>query len=429
MTINRRSQSLSWFLWFLVAAPLPSIAEGTDPCAGASSAQTQAHCASRDNANETGTIETVKGVINFAGAAVNLGFFVAGTATQMDYSKVCDSYTFGVSGANIAWDVTAQTTMQNNMQSAAGSIGSLVSFGPQIRNAAKDGLKFGGKGAPVTPGKEGAEKATKGEVFGANSACLINAGTLGATGATNTMTASAARQGARAESAVITPLAQAETGAYTFPSSPHSTGGTAGGYSEGGGTPTQNCMGLSGQAFLSCLGNADPSLSSLFSNPSLKKLNGYKNLDSILKSAIQSNDPSAIKTAASALSGAPISAMDKIAKAGEEATKTQALGNKKAEGPRVLAQARNKNAPDPSDPNYEKLMKEMLEKMLNPNQEANESAEADLDALDRQMDLLSPEQIASRTDISLFHRIAFRYKRKQMEGSRIPAGDPASLSP
>ncbi len=423
MTLNtwRPNHTVALLFGILTFVPYPAIADSSDPCAYATSQQAQSHCASRDNANNTGTIETVKGVINFAGAATNLAFFTAGMASGTDLSKVCDSYTFGVNGANIGWDVTAQATMQNNMQATAGSIGSLASFGNQIKNAAKDGLQFGGEGAAVAP-KEGAEKATGKQVASANSACLINAGTLGATGATNTITASGARQGANAENAVIAPLVQAEQAAYSFPTS-HGTGSTVGAYTEGAGNSAQSCMGLSGQAFLSCLGNSDPSLSSLFSDPKLKDLKGYKNLDSILKSAIQSGDPSAIRNAASALSGASPTAMEKLMKASEEAIQKNALAGKGPKGGAALAKAKNKNLPDPKDSTYDKLLKDMMDKLAAGNKA--ESTDTQTDLQDRQMDLLSAEQIEARKDISLFHRVAFRYKRKALDMGRIPAKDPA----
>lgn len=423
MTDLSRSKILVFkvLLGILTAVPGAAMAESSDPCANAGSQQAQSHCANRDNANHTGTIETVKGVINYAGAAVNIGLFAWGMSSGTDLSKVCDSYTFGVNGANIGWDVAAQATMQDNMQATAGSIGSLASFGPQVKNATKEGLEFGIKGEPVKSKKGSSDKASSKEVAGANSACLINAGTLGATGATNTITASGARQGANAENAVIAPLVQAEQSAYSFPTS-HSTGSTAGAYNEGAGSAAQSCMGLSGQAFLSCLGNSDPSLSSLLSNSKLKDLKGYKNLDSILKSAIQSGDANAIKNAASALSGASPAGMEKLMKASEEAVQKNALAGKGAKsGP--AAKSKSKNSPDPKDPNYDKLLKDMMDKLANGNPAAPTDAQAELQ--ERQMDLMTAEQIEARSDISLFHRVAFRYKRKALDAGRIPAKDPA----
>lgn len=73
-----------------------------------------------------------------------------------------------------------------------------------------------------------------------------------------------------------------------------------------------------------------------------------------------------------------------------------------------------KNAPssDSSDPDFNKMMKDMM-KALNPGEEesAQNAGEDPAEAAFRRMELLPPEKIEANKDISLFARIGFRYRK------------------
>lgn len=191
-----------------------------------------------------------------------------------------------------------------------------------------------------------------------------------------------------------------------------------------------DCEKKSGNAVLACMAKQNPEVAALVNNPqfmdTMNKALGGKNLGDFVKGYDGESQQDLANYVGSGLgmSGSGLSsAMDITKKAAKD------LGMQEAYKPGTYANAGNSagGAKGGVDP-MEKMLADMMAKMGDPGEDGLGQARdpASEISFGNQMELLTPEQVAARRDISLFDRAHYRMQKnaKNLEQLNWTARDP-----
>ena len=200
---------------------------------------------------------------------------------------------------------------------------------------------------------------------------------------------------------------------------------------------TESCASKGGNQYLSCMGQFDPEISAISNNPELlsemtKGLHG-KNLGDFIKGYKGETKSDLANYVAGGLGVSP-AFMEGAIKLSEKMMKDTKFAEKYH--PSGFTRTASAKPSVGADLDFSKIMAGMMEKM-DPNagkKEKEQGGENASEKVFRQLDLLPADKIQANKDISLFARIAFRYRKNstnvdQVEWSRAVNKDaPAPAS-
>ena len=379
--------------------------------------QTMAYCVQADIARQSKEVEATKSIIYLSAAVVATGATVLEMsvvpATVALGKTICTATSIGATAAGIGYDIYGKTIINDTKEKYN-----------QARDQSLDVMSFMPLVTSLTPlltsegTKVATEVGTKAAEKGASKwlGCAISAIMLGLEGGTSSMSSSnlekaeakAIEDAKSIQNAVngsVTAFAQVNPTQQDLAKPPTSTG-----IASNKSASIDSCANKNGNQYLSCVGNVSPEVAALSNSPEFlsqmqKSLHG-KNLGDFVKGYKGNSNADLASYVASGLQVSP-SLVEAVMKNNDKLA--QAAGDKF----RPMGYARSTGA-KPSlggeDLDFGKMMSGLMGK-LNPTADGKKEKTDPSELVFRQLELLPADKIQANRDISLFARVAYRYRK------------------
>jgi len=383
--------------------------------------QKMAYCETADLARQAKNVETVKAVIYLIGAVIcgvefamelTADATVVGSVGTAGFEQVCKITAIAGNAAGLVADIAGKAIINDSKEKygqAKDQVCSATTFTPLIMSA----IPLLSSSAPVV--KATADKAAS----KAKSGCILCILMMGITGGMSVQQANASKdaQKAAVESAKGVKAAAKDTVGNMVATNVPLNGqeGIHSPSAPNNGSPTtspaasDSCNSQSGNQYLSCIGTKAPEVAALTNSPEFlnqmqKSLHG-KNLGDFVKGYKGESNQDLANYVAAGLEVSPAyvsKALENSQKiANDTQDKYQPSGYTRAGG----------SAPKSGgeDLDFSKMMAGLMGKM-NPDAKDKKAGDPS-DLVFRQLELLPADKIQANKDISLFARIAFRYRK------------------